>query len=175
MSSETNAVDLIPATAAEPSTIRVKPSRKTPDTSSKWKCLHCNKHFSDKYCLVRHSKKCIGNVENPPVSDNRPIVRYSQNIITSLHSINQVNSTVRTPEVTNVRIRRHSCSICQKSYAHKSDFVYHTKSYHPEVHVDTICRRSRPMRHTKLSSCPGEMTLAMMNQLYKLHDRFHFY
>jgi len=113
-------VDLMHATAELPSTIRVKPSRKIPDSSSVWKCLLCNKPYSDKYCLKKHSKKCIGTVQNAPAK---------------------------------VQSRRHSCSICEKSFVNKHFFVFHIKSYHPSFDIDSF---GTPRFHRVLK-CPGQL------------------
>jgi len=122
-------VDLMPATEAVgvSSTIRVIPHRITPDSSSVWKCLQCNKPFSDKYCLEKHNKKCIGNVENAPVNEVSKI-------------------SVKT-------VRRYSCSTCQRSFANKHYLVYHIKSYHPSINVDAF----GPPRIHKVLKCPGEL------------------
>jgi len=138
-----------PATAAEPpSTLRVKQSRKKPDTSSQWKCLQCCKHFSNKYILGKHNKKCSRTTKNSPVND-----RSSQ-------SSNIQNKACPTTTVANVLKPRprHSCSACDKSFVDKSDLVYHIKSYHPSIDVDAVC----PMRKkSKNLVCPGKQTFVL--------------
>jgi len=126
---------ILPAeVSAGSSTLRLKPSRKKPDTSSEWHCLKCNKHFSFKGVLTRHEKQCCGNVN------------------TILHSSIEVSPTIPTPTVTNVPRPRHTCSICHKSFVNKGDFVYHIKSYHPSTSVDTVSHTKR----IKALKCPGQ-------------------
>jgi len=142
--------DVLPATAEVPSTLRVKESRKTPDSSSVWKCLRCNKHYSDKYCLQRHNRKCIGHVEIAPGTVNI-LERNPSNIITSLHSSNGVSTIFCKTGVRNVPSRR-SCLICEKSFATKHNLVYHIKCYHPSIDVDSICPPSFPENPSDISS-----------------------
>jgi len=145
-----SAEELLAETAAEgvSSTMRVKPSRKKTESSA-WKCLQCDRHYSDQYCLEKHSKKCVGKVVKAPVGGVN-IGECSSSNITSLHSSNGISSTTR---VRKGQSRRHSCLICEKSFANKQDLVYHIKSYHPSIDADAIC----PPRFKKVLQCPGEL------------------
>jgi len=124
------------------STLRVKPSRKKTDPSSKWKCLACNKHFSDKYCLEKHHKICKGDVKNPPAGSPK--------------ASNEFNAYFpSTAAVTKKQRRRHFCALCPKCFCEKRYLVYHIKTYHPTVEVDSTGPSSTVK---KLLQCPGQLT-----------------
>jgi len=156
---------VLPATSAAepPSTLRVKPSRKKPDASSGLKCLHCPKYFSTKYVLETHNRKCGGNVQNPSVNVNPRIKPYIKSSISS-NALNESGPTTTCTVGTSAdglrqRRPRHPCSVCDKSFANKVDLVYHIKSYHTSVDVDTVCPFKPKTRYNGLV-CPGQLIFA---------------
>jgi len=139
MSSNNGTIFQATAAAEPPGALRIKPSRNKQDASSEWKCLQCNKNFSRKSALKVHNRKSCRKVQN------------------SSGSVNGCLRLLTTPTAENARRPRkprHPCTVCEKSFANKLDLVYHIRSYHPSVDVETVCP-IKSTKHKNFLVCPG--------------------